>query len=431
MELSEIRALAPSPVAWDRAQQMAADTHRQSGMGQGGALIWGQFQGSTPYLAQVDQERWGFKCTCPSRQQPCKHVLALLLVQHHAPDSLPEHPVPEPIQQWVERRRASAKAQQTRAQAQGPVDTEAQQRRRDKREANVDQGLEQLQRWMEDLAQAGLGSLRSGEAFEQQARRMVDAQAGGIASRLRSIGDDVGIGTQWPQRVAQQLGVLALLVEAWRNQDALSPELRASVREKVGFRVRQADLNTPVERARWQILGQSLREEERGNLRQSWLHADGELRMLMEFAPSVMGGRFQTQLPVGHVLDCTLQPFPGAVAERAALVEEHGVPVPMTAPPQGLPDLDALLELRARTLSRDPFARRVLAVVEGLIPAVVDGQALLIDRHGQSLPLLDLPWWEWVALCGGRPHTLLVQLGAEAILRGGWVEGRWRAGRTL
>src|SRR5579884_3744689 len=46
-------------------------------------LLFGQCQGSgkTPYLCSADfalPEKPVYRCTCPSRQFPCKHVLGLL-----------------------------------------------------------------------------------------------------------------------------------------------------------------------------------------------------------------------------------------------------------------------------------------------------------------------------------------------------------------
>jgi hypothetical protein len=44
------------------------------------ALLWGGCQGSgaTPYRVIVSPGDVGYKCTCPSRKFPCKHVLAIM-----------------------------------------------------------------------------------------------------------------------------------------------------------------------------------------------------------------------------------------------------------------------------------------------------------------------------------------------------------------
>ena len=48
-----------------------------------GKLIWGDCQGSgaNPYRLAVDLDNVGSKCTCPSRRFPCKHALALMVMQ--------------------------------------------------------------------------------------------------------------------------------------------------------------------------------------------------------------------------------------------------------------------------------------------------------------------------------------------------------------
>ncbi len=48
--------------------------------GDEGALVWGECQGSgaAPYRVVVVPADLGYKCTCPSRKFPCKHVVAFV-----------------------------------------------------------------------------------------------------------------------------------------------------------------------------------------------------------------------------------------------------------------------------------------------------------------------------------------------------------------
>ena len=45
--------------------------------------LWGTFKGSsaTPYQTHVDLKQARFYCSCPSRKRPCKHALALALIE--------------------------------------------------------------------------------------------------------------------------------------------------------------------------------------------------------------------------------------------------------------------------------------------------------------------------------------------------------------
>jgi hypothetical protein len=75
-----VLALAPDASS-RRAAAGLARPAPWSGTGAAGELVWGQFAGSgpSPYQAVADLTGPAYKCSCPSRKFPCKHVLALLL----------------------------------------------------------------------------------------------------------------------------------------------------------------------------------------------------------------------------------------------------------------------------------------------------------------------------------------------------------------
>ena len=425
--MDQIRALAPDPASFARGQKVASQSRRIQGLGQGEGLLWGEFLGSAHYFTQYDSKQPGWKCSCPSRKQPCKHVLGLLILQCLDPDSLPQGPVPELVQAWKERRAKAAQSKTQKAESVEPVvDLAAQDKRVQAREQRVTQGLMGLQRWMEDLAQQGLGRLQDGSDFEVQARRLIDAQAPGVSTRLNRIGGQVGQGSEWPAQVAEDLGRLALLVHATRQE--LEPGLAERVRGHVGWRVKQAEVRASGERSQgdWLIAGQRLTEEDRGMLRLTWLLRGQQVQMLMDFAPSVTGGRFEQPLPIGWVLPATLALFPDG--HRALIAEQQGELRLLEQPPQGLADLQALLSTQAQRLQRDPWSARVGAVVEGLRVLHHKGRFYAMDRQGESLPLSPLPWWRVLALSGGRPVNLFLNLErGELHPRGLWAEGRWNA----
>ena len=172
-------------------------------------------------------------------------MLGLLIVHCLDPDSIPQATVPELVQAWRTRR---SRAAQTRTEEtkRRSVDVVAQDKRVQVRERRIAQGLVGLQRWMEDLGQQGLGRLQSGADFEVQARRLIDAQAPGLSTRLARIGEGVGKGTDWPAQVAEELGRVALLVHASRQD--LSPALEERVRNHLGWRVKQAEVRATGER---------------------------------------------------------------------------------------------------------------------------------------------------------------------------------------
>ena len=125
--------------------------------------VWGLCQGSVraPYQIAVDLTEPAFKCNCPSRKLPCKHVLALLL--RWSAGSVAAGAAPAWVREWHIGRaeRATRAAARSSPEHGGTADgrapskvpsEKAQARRADR----VSGGLEELDRWLADQARAGL-----------------------------------------------------------------------------------------------------------------------------------------------------------------------------------------------------------------------------------------------------------------------------------
>src|SRR5262249_9693805 len=89
-------------------------------------------------------------------------------------------------------------------------------RRRDER---IQAGVDDLDRWLQDFARAGLAEMaaRPWSTYDQMAARLVDAQAPGIARMVRDLGALPHTQTNWPERMLIGVGKLTLLIEAWRQ----------------------------------------------------------------------------------------------------------------------------------------------------------------------------------------------------------------------
>jgi SWIM zinc finger len=96
------------PAAWP---VLAADA--------GASVLWGECQGSgaTPYRVVVSPEETSYKCTCPSRKFPCKHVLAVLWLRLDKPERFESTSPPQWVEEWSARRRAGSGRLATRKQA--------------------------------------------------------------------------------------------------------------------------------------------------------------------------------------------------------------------------------------------------------------------------------------------------------------------------
>ena len=95
--------------------------------------------------------------------------------------------------------------------------------------------------WLEDLVRNGLASVETQPAsfWEGQAKRLVDAQAPGLAGRVRRLAALPHATPDWTARLLDDLGRLALLTHAFRRVDQLDPALQEDVRGLIGWSLSQ------------------------------------------------------------------------------------------------------------------------------------------------------------------------------------------------
>src|ERR1700677_698850 len=213
----QVIALAPDPGSV-KAGQGLANPSKWVSLGRGGRSVWGECQGSgkSPYRTQADLSGPAFHCSCPSRKFPCKHGLGLMLLLAANPAHVAEKNPPAWASEWIAKREASAekKAAQSAA-ADSPPDPETAARReqdREKRAAGREErvrgGFKELQTWLDDLMRQGLahGKQQPSKYFDAMAARMIDAQAPGVARRVREWPGLFASGGDWTGRVLEEAG---------------------------------------------------------------------------------------------------------------------------------------------------------------------------------------------------------------------------------
>ena len=227
----QVIALAPD-AASAKAGREQANTRKWSGLGCDDEGAWGLCQGSgkDPYQAVVDLGEPAFKCSCPSRKFPCKHGLGLMLLWVTSRASFTAA-APTWVAEWRAGRtkRAEAREAKVQAAAERAADPEAQAvaakqaaKRSEQREARVDAAVEELQRWISDMLRRGISDApsRPESFFTDQARRLVDGQAPGLARQVRELASTV-TGSEWQERFLDRLGRLHLLTMAWKNRSGM------------------------------------------------------------------------------------------------------------------------------------------------------------------------------------------------------------------
>ena len=400
-------ALAPD-AATVKAGQGQAAPNRWSGLGVCAEppAVWGLCQGSgkQPYQVTVDLTETAYRCSCPSRKQPCKHVVGLLLLWSDGKVEGAEQPA-EFAAQWLSDRAVrAAKAAERRA---APVaDPTAALRRAQQRDGKVGAGLDELDRWLADQVRTGLaGTERTGYAhFSQVAARMVDAQASGVAADLKRLPGVAASGEGWAGRLLAAYARLHLLIAAHRRIESLPEPLAATVRAHLGYPVAKEEvLALPPVRDRWSVLARRDDVDEKIRTRRVWLRGveTGRDALVLSFAAP--GQSLDDSLPSGLTLDADLHFYPGARPLRALVGQRHADVDDFVRPAAGA--LDEALAGYAAARAADPWVAGWPALVTAVPTATERGWVLAGDDG--ALPLrpnraAEGPW-RLVAVAGGRP----------------------------
>ncbi|MFF5975881.1 SWIM zinc finger family protein [Streptomyces sp. NPDC012769] len=376
----QVLALAPDDAS-RKAGSRLGSPGPWSGTGCGDReAVWGLCKGSgkTPYRTVVDTAGPAYACSCPSRKFPCKHALGLLLLWAGGgvPDAGAE--APDWAETWLAGRRARAESARAGTDS-GPADPEAARRRAARRAARITAGAEELERRLADLLRGGLASAETAGygLWEETAARMVDAQAPGLAGRVRELGAIAGSGPGWPVRLLEECALTHLLDRAWLSADRLPGPLAATVRSRVGL---SAPPEGPVLRDRWLVLAQYDAGDSRLTTRRIWLHGrtSGRTALLLSFGAA--GRAPELALPVGVELDAALRPYEGGGGLRAELVDRFGLS-PSTTPPPGTSLAEALTAY-GLALNEDPWLAAWPVTLSAVVPARADYGWQLADGSG-------------------------------------------------
>jgi len=417
LTVEEVRALAPHAAAAQRAAS-SATPERWPERGRDDRGAWGACRGGAgdPYAVVVTLDGARTRCSCPSRQSPCRHALGLLLLLAVLPDAVPVAVPPEPVGRWLDgpptRRGRGAEPADPAARAAKAARVQA-------REEKVDAGVEELDRWLADLVRQGLASApgRPYAYWDDMAARLVDAQAPGLAGRVRGLAGIAVSGDGWEERLLGALGRLHLAVRGWRRRADLGDATRADLRAVVGWPVPTDEvLATPPVRDRWVVLGRRRTADDRLRVQRVWLRGRGTGRDALSLSFAGPGQDFDASLVPATEVDADLCFYPGSRPLRALVAARH-------APAEAAPDLPVtgsvagVADALAAALAADPWSDRLPVVLAGAVPQR-DGRGwALRDGDGALLPLAGGPddVWPLVAVAGGVPVTVAGEWSGVAL----------------
>ncbi len=438
--VEQVLALAPDEASCEAGSGLGAAGAWSGGGYDGSGAVWGLCagSGSDPYRTVVDTTGPAYRCGCPGRRSPCEHALGLLLVWAAGERALAAGEPPDWAEEWLTGRRGRAAEEKgaagkdaegkstagmggvggapaSGAPASGPADPEAARRRAVRRAERISGGAQELEQRLADLLRGGLAAAdQPGYGlWEETAARMVDAQAPGLAARVRELGALSASGPGWPVRLLEECALLHLLDRAWLGIDRLPEPLAATVRTRVGL---TAPADGPPVRDHWLVLAQYDTPDGRIVTRRVWLYGrrSGRTALLLSFGAA--GRAPGTSLPVGATIDAEVTPYPGGGRLRVELGQRFGDPSPGGTPPPG-GSTAAALSAYGDALRDDPWLDAWPTTLRAVIPVPSGDGWQLVDAAGEgALPVAPSAparpgLWKLAALSGGLPVTVFGECG--------------------
>ncbi len=378
------------------------------------AAVYGECEGSgaTPYQAIVGlagEATPVSRCSCPSRKFPCKHALAVLYLWVTGEVDGP-HDGPDWVGEWLESRATQACKKAEKPAEKSPQATKQTEKTLREREELVSSGLDELELWLADQVEAGLAEAprRSRDHWERMGKRLVDAKAGGAASRVNALASLTNA-PDWPDHLLREFGLLQLMITGYRNAENLPERTRAVVRDHIGFQIKTEDLLHTGERVRdrWRVLalGDSTESDTNLTARRVWLRGENTGRTALSLTYATANQTPTPALRAGAVYDAEVVFYPNGY--RVSLVATHDRHE--AAPPEGGSVADALRDY-ADALAVDPWLDTWPVVLAGTRVAR-DPEWALVDATGAALPLHNSgpPPVTLLAVTGGAPATVAAE----------------------
>jgi hypothetical protein len=431
LQLSEeqVLALAPDESSKKSGKELSSPGKWVS-KGVNDLALWGECQGSgkKPYQTQVDVVNIAFKCSCPSRKFPCKHGIGLMLLYARSKGDFTSNNMPAWVAEWINKR--SERQEKQAEQKEKPVDEAAQTKRRQAREQKVSDGIEELLQWIKDIIRNGILSMpEKGSAwFEGMARRMVDAQAPGLAGMIKTLGEINFYRDGWQSEYMDQLLRLYLVISGFKNSEALPPLLQQDIRTWIGFTQNQDELKEqPGITDTWLVLGKLVTEEDNITVERNWLYGitSNQYALVLQFL--VRGQGAQLALMPGLFVQAELVFYPSVVPLRAIVKKQ--ISTEKIQQYKGFTNWQQVVEAETAFNSALPFRSDRPFIIEQVRPVFYNMQWWLQDTNNDMMSIKSgfKSIWKLLSLSGGDSLNMAV-VGKENTYEpfGVWYQNEYK-----
>lgn len=272
-------------------------------------------------------------------------------------------------------------------------------------------GNAELQSRLLDLIRGGLVALDLSSAayFEEFAARMVDAQLGSIAKRIRSwsIFREQFPDT-WHEKLLNELGELYVFSKAFQNFNQLSDSFQDELLAQAGVTTRTSDLfQEQGVQDEWLVLGQ-VTTTEPNNLtsRRTWFIGKDTQKIVLLLDYTFGSSEFTTLWlkEIAYAGEAVYYPasYPLRVAFKSIDV------VPLFTEISGFQTIETFLVAYSEALAQNLWIPQFPAVLTSVKPVYYKNKFLLIDKGKKYVYTEgeETAMWQLLAMSGG--HSISV-----------------------
>lgn len=419
----KIAALAPND-STERRGRTLANSAKWNFIATNYEAIWGECKGSgsQPYLVQINLSGPKYKCSCPVRKLPCKHVLGLFFLFAKSSAVFKYQAPTEAVQNWLSQQSTSTTSSTFKTIA--PVlKTEeaieqakaAKEKRWAQRVQLMASGMDELELWLTDLIRQGIANtaVQKASFWNQVAAKMVDAKLPRISTYLKETHQLIQQNQNWSEIVVARLGELYLWAESFKKRDLLSPNMQEELYQSLGKIIKKADIleQHPSTKDLWFILGKKEGVDIEGrSFRKIWLQGQQtkQQALILDYAFGSMG--YEQQYIVGDLLDGALVYYSKAYPQRAIFESFDSAKIYEKTELYTHKDLNSVLTSYAEALVQNPWLFSFPVGLSKLKAFMNDKKELQIkDTNNTIIPLSAIKeetLWKILAISGGHSVSL-------------------------
>lgn len=317
---------------------------------------------------------------------------------------------PDWVKEWLEKR--AGKAAEKKEKADKPVDAEAQAKRQEARHKKVLNGVDDLQGWLKDLVRSGLLNVpeRAQSLFAGISKRMIDAQAPGLAGMMRQLQEIHYFGEDWKYELTAGVSRAYLVSESYKHLDRLPLEWQDEIRTLVGYPQTKEDVLANGEQVsdEWLVVASESQQQDRLTVEYNWLYGrlSGRYALFLQFL--VPGALAEMALLPGSVVVADVVYYKGVASTRVLFREQKGTGEPFIPLGKGCcTGIAGAMQIYRESVTRNPFTYEVPVLVSGVRFVIHEKQVWITDSDEYLVPLTvgEGCKLKGFAVTGGREFT--------------------------